>query len=565
LNLMSLPPLLMAAVCSYVGVYYGWMYFRRREDRENFSFAMTCFSIALYDLFCAGLYSASGIEEGMFWQRLQFASLALFSIAIAWFIFHYTRRPDRKPLAAISAWMGLFFAAGLLTRGELTLSLTRPHVKHTGLGGLVSITYYEADPGLLYDIQYISMILMSVYLLKVIADYYRGGSRRQARPLLVSVLIFFAAALNDTFVGTGIYRFIFLVEYAYMVIILSMAYVLLNRFIDLHHEVGVLNRRLEEKVKERTMELFFSEAGARMYREMLTGIPRRKSAGKGSAAKSAAGPGAAGSVEALSRETGVIADLDGLLRRTLLKAMEIARAGGGCVFLMEPGPPPEQRACAGEMDPALREMLARHAVRAAESRKARVLKQLPARSGAGAAFVPIVSRDRVPAVLCLTGAGRAGLFSERTLGMLTAFLAHLSVALENALLYRKIRAGEGASRTAHLTRTVEEKMRKVRGFIDENFRSDISREGLAALVEMHPDSLGRFFKKHSGRKIGDYINALRVREAARMLREGDGSIVGIAFAVGFESLATFNRVFLKEMKVSPSAWRAGGGHSGHAE
>ena len=49
-----------------------------------------------------------------------------------------------------------------------------------------------------------------------------------------------------------------------------MAYVLQNRFIDLHSEVEELNVQLEEKINERTMELFFSEIGIKLYSDLCS-------------------------------------------------------------------------------------------------------------------------------------------------------------------------------------------------------------------------------------------------------------------------------------------------------
>jgi len=72
---------------------------------------------------------------------------------------------------------------------------------------------------------------------------------------------------------------------------------------------------------------------------------------------------------------------------------------------------------------------------------------------------------------------------------------------------------------------------------------------------MHPDSFGRFFKIYTNKKISEFINELRVMEAARKLRESSANIIEIAFSVGFESLPTFNRAFMKVMNVTPTQYR----------
>jgi transcriptional regulator GlxA family with amidase domain len=75
------------------------------------------------------------------------------------------------------------------------------------------------------------------------------------------------------------------------------------------------------------------------------------------------------------------------------------------------------------------------------------------------------------------------------------------------------------------------------------------------MLDMHPDSLGRYFKIRTGRKISDFVNELRVKEAARRLALTDENIVHIAFAAGFESIPTFNRAFHRVMGITPTEFR----------
>ena len=110
---VSIPAVLMAAVSLYVGFYYIWMFARRKSEQENLAFAVSCFTIALYDIFCAGLYNAGSPEAGMFWQRLQFASLCMFTISVSWFFYHLTSFRTRIPFIIITVWLSIFFFLGI--------------------------------------------------------------------------------------------------------------------------------------------------------------------------------------------------------------------------------------------------------------------------------------------------------------------------------------------------------------------------------------------------------------------------------------------------------------------
>lgn len=106
-----------------------------------------------------------------------------------------------------------------------------------------------------------------------------------------------------------------------------------------------------------------------------------------------------------------------------------------------------------------------------------------------------------------------------------------------------------------ITGSSEEKLERVIAFINENYASDISREGLAAAIDINPSYLSSLFNAYTGKKINEYINLLRVKDAAHQLETSDASITDIAFSVGFESLSTFIRAFKNEMETTPKEFR----------
>ena len=130
---------------------------------------------------------------------------------------------------------------------------------------------------------------------------------------------------------------------------------------------------------------------------------------------------------------------------------------------------------------------------------------------------------------------------------------------ELEVLYSRLKLKDGDERVTVITSTTEEKLERVIIFLKDNYRSDISREGLAGAMDMSVDHMSRTFRAYTGKKINEYLNELRVLEAVRLLDTSEDKIIDIAFAVGFESLATFNRVFLKVMEVTPTEYKKRGG------
>jgi AraC-like DNA-binding protein len=84
----------------------------------------------------------------------------------------------------------------------------------------------------------------------------------------------------------------------------------------------------------------------------------------------------------------------------------------------------------------------------------------------------------------------------------------------------------------------------------------IDVEELAALCHLSVPHFRRLFVSAMGSPPLQYLAQLRVRLAAGILREQPHRpITEVAFAVGFESINTFNRQFHQTVGVSPRQWR----------
>ena len=129
--------------------------------------------------------------------------------------------------------------------------------------------------------------------------------------------------------------------------------------------------------------------------------------------------------------------------------------------------------------------------------------------------------------------------------------------IENRILTDKLDTTrrQKKKQTIVISSTAEAKIKKVITLINDNYLQDLDRMGLAESVGVHPDNLSKQFKKYTGKKLVDYIYELRINEAAKKLLETDENIIDIAFAVGFESLRTFNRAFPKIMGITPDRYR----------
>jgi PAS domain S-box-containing protein len=232
MSALSIPAVVMASVVFYVGLYHFLIYFRRRQHREDLTFALLCLATGFYDVFCAGLYSATSVAEGAQWQRLQFITLAFFTTAFLWFVSDYTRQKPSLMTRALSAFYLLAVLVQVVDRSSLTWIVDQPSVKEILLPLGFKVTYYEATLGPFTTVQGLMGLVASTYIVWSGVRFYRRGYRREAVPLLVALGFVYAAAVNDTAVGDGLYQFVYAIEYGYLAMILLMAYSLLSTVVE---------------------------------------------------------------------------------------------------------------------------------------------------------------------------------------------------------------------------------------------------------------------------------------------------------------------------------------------
>ncbi len=102
-------------------------------------------------------------------------------------------------------------------------------------------------------------------------------------------------------------------------------------------------------------------------------------------------------------------------------------------------------------------------------------------------------------------------------------------------------------------------LRSIVTFCTKNYAENLSLSMLEEQLHLNKYYISHLFSGKLGIRFNDYINSLRISEACRLLTNSDTSITEISERVGFNTLRTFNRAFIKQIGVSPSAYRRGDG------
>jgi diguanylate cyclase (GGDEF)-like protein len=254
---LSIPCLVMASINFYVGLYSMFLFLKRSKMKEYLPFALLCFSVGFYDIFAAGLYSSNDLISGISWQRLELMTIFPTSIFLIWFIPYFTKTKISRFTKLLLSWFtALFILTAFINffNPELLLSESRPAVKDINLSNILKVTYFEGDVGV-FSIGLVSTIIAYIYFLYRLFRMYFQQKDKTLFILIVSIIVFFIGTINDEMVALRIYNFIYIGEYCFLGIIVSMAYFLMNQFADAQTAFEHLNLNLEKIVDERTQDI----------------------------------------------------------------------------------------------------------------------------------------------------------------------------------------------------------------------------------------------------------------------------------------------------------------------
>jgi len=112
-----------------------------------------------------------------------------------------------------------------------------------------------------------------------------------------------------------------------------------------------------------------------------------------------------------------------------------------------------------------------------------------------------------------------------------------------------------ADRMLDLSEREGKRMEKVMRFLVEEYNRPVSLKEIASVANMSKEAFCRFFKVRTRKTFVNYLNELRIDHACQMLLQSDRAIVDIAFASGFQNLSNFNRNFIKQKGITPTAYR----------
>lgn len=96
---------------------------------------------------------------------------------------------------------------------------------------------------------------------------------------------------------------------------------------------------------------------------------------------------------------------------------------------------------------------------------------------------------------------------------------------------------------------------QARQFIGDHYTENLSLTQVARAMNLSSFYFCKQFRKVTGLSFTEFVSRTRIEKAKNFLLNDNLRISEIAFAVGFQSLTHFNRVFKKIVGQSPTSYR----------
>jgi len=94
-----------------------------------------------------------------------------------------------------------------------------------------------------------------------------------------------------------------------------------------------------------------------------------------------------------------------------------------------------------------------------------------------------------------------------------------------------------------INKTDTDRIRIVIDYLMQNYQKGVHLETAARLVNMNKSSFCRYFKLRTHKTFSDFLNAIRIAHACKLLAYKEMTVSGICYEVGYNNISYFNRQF----------------------
>ena len=111
-----------------------------------------------------------------------------------------------------------------------------------------------------------------------------------------------------------------------------------------------------------------------------------------------------------------------------------------------------------------------------------------------------------------------------------------------------------AGRPMQIERDVR-RIQQICAYVMAHYIHSISLDEIATEIGMNRSAFCSYFKRHKGMTFSQFVTQYRLNTACKLLKHSQKQVSEICFAVGFNDIPHFNRVFKKSQGITPKEYR----------
>ena len=98
-------------------------------------------------------------------------------------------------------------------------------------------------------------------------------------------------------------------------------------------------------------------------------------------------------------------------------------------------------------------------------------------------------------------------------------------------------------------------VKTIRALLQDRCTEKITLQELAAVADVHPVTISKYFPAYFSCTLGDYMRKLNVEKALRLIKDPGVSLSGVTYACGFADQSHFIRTFKHYTGFLPAAYQ----------
>lgn len=91
-------------------------------------------------------------------------------------------------------------------------------------------------------------------------------------------------------------------------------------------------------------------------------------------------------------------------------------------------------------------------------------------------------------------------------------------------------------------------------YIQEN-HATVTLEALSQEFHLSTQYISKYLREKTGRTFGEIVKETRLKKACNLLKNGNMTVEKVSYAVGYENVEHFNRLFKRTYSMTPVQYR----------